>query len=126
MPDASASFVTWLSERREFLRHLEKEATRVLRQENETDKYRALMSQKAQFLQALAGEAEKHLCDVPENVAGRVRERLEKFSRSASQALKLDSVFYMSALLYPEDYQEGEPNDLDRLVDELAAKGKTF
>jgi hypothetical protein len=28
-------------------------------------------------------------------------------------------VFYMSALLYPDDYREGEPNDLETFVDSV-------
>ncbi|CAK7032128.1 MAG: hypothetical protein DELT_02835 [Desulfovibrio sp.] len=122
MPNALAPFVHWLSERRDFLRNLEKEAVRVLQEDKNPDKYRSLMCQKAQFLEALPEEAEKHMAGIPEATAGMIEKRLGRFSHNASQALELDSVFYMYALLYPDDHKEGEPNDLDRFVAELAEK----
>lgn len=124
MPNALNSFVCWLSERRDFLRNLENEAIRVLREDKNPDKYRALMCQKAQFLEELPEEAEKHMRGIRDDDAVFVAKRLSKFSRSASQALELDSVFYMYALLYSENHQEGDPNDLDIFVAELAEKAK--
>lgn len=124
MPNALDSFTLWLSERRDFLHNLEKEAIRVLQEDKNPDKYRALMCQKAQFLEELPEEAEKHVSGIPDDVAMLIAKRLQKFSRSASQALELDSVFYMYALLYPEDHREGEPNELDEFVAELAKKAE--
>jgi len=51
-----------------------------------------------------------------------IREGLKRFADSADNALSLDSVFYMSALLYPEDYHEGEANDLELFAEELHAR----
>lgn len=122
MPDtAILSFALWLSERCEFLRNLEEEAARVLQQDKNTDKYKALMCQKAMFLQALPAEAGKLVTALPEAVANEAFERLEQFSANASRALGLDSVFYMSALLYPDNHKKGEPNNLDRLAAEIRA-----
>jgi len=118
------AFAAWLLERCEFLRNLEKEAERVLQGDKNTDKYRALMCQKAMFLQALPEEAEKYLEALPENVADTVGGRLDRFSANASRALELGSVFYMYALLYPDDHQKGQPNDLDKLAAEVAAMSK--
>ena len=111
-----ASFALWLSERCEFLLNLETEAERVLHEDKDTDKYKALMCQKAMFLQSLPEEAEKHASGLPENVAAAAMSRLDQFAANASRALSLDSVFYMYALLYPDDHKKGEPNDLDRLA----------
>lgn len=44
---------------------------------------------------------------------------LQGFSNSAKQALAVNSPWFMSELLYPEDYQENEPNNLDRLIAKL-------
>lgn len=122
MPDiAIQSFALWLSERCEFLHNLEEEAERVLLQDKNTDKYKTLMCQKAMFLQALPDEAEKLVTSLPDAKANEVLERLDRFSANASRALGLDSVFYMSALLYPENHRKGEPNDLDRLAAEMRA-----
>lgn len=111
----------WLDERCLFLRNLEKEARRVLQEDGDTEKYKALMGQKAMFLQALPEEADKRLDAVPEAVGDMVAGRLEAFSASASQALRIDSVFYMYALLYPDDHKAGEPNNLELLAAEVAA-----
>lgn len=121
MSTAVRALAAWLSERREFLHTLERKAERAIREEKDTEKYRALMREKAVFLQGLAEEAEQYLDDLPEGDADAVAERLERFSANASRALALDSVFYMYALLYPDDHQKGQPNDLDKLAAEVAA-----
>lgn len=123
MPHAAIrEFALWLQERCEFLRNLEAEAERVLQIDKDTEKYRALMCQKAMFLQALPGEAEKHAAAAPADVARMAMERLEQFSVNASRALGLESVFYMSALLYPDSHIKGEPNNLERLAADIAAQ----
>ena len=115
------SFVLWLSERCEFLRNLENEAERELQINKDTDKYRALMNQKALFLQALPEEAEKHAANLSGEAVDFALERLDQFAANASVALRLNSVFYMSALLYPDDHKKGDPNNLDRLAASLRA-----
>lgn len=117
MPNAVISeFALWLQERCDFLRNLEAEAERVLQKDKDTDKYKALMCQKAMFLQALPGEAEQYAAGLPGDVARAALEQLRRFSSNASHALSLDSVFYMSALLYPDNHVKGEPNNLERLA----------
>jgi hypothetical protein len=44
---------------------------------------------------------------------------MERFSMSASTALRIGSVFFMTALLYPEDHKPGDPNDLEVYIGEL-------
>lgn len=119
---AIREFALWLQERCDFLRNLEAEAERVLQADKDTEKYRALMWQRAMFLQALPGAAEKHADAVPADVARMAMERLEQFSVNASRALVLESVFYMSALLYPDNHVKGEPNNLERLAADIAAQ----
>ena len=122
MPDTAIhTFALWLSERCEFLHSLEAEAGRVLQEDKDTVKYKALMCQKAMFLQALPEEARPLASTLAPEAAESAMERLERFSQNASRALGLDSVFYMYALLYPENHQPGQPNDLDRLADEMLA-----
>lgn len=115
------AFAAWLAERCAFLRNLEAEARRVLQDEKDTEKYRLLMRQKAMFLQALPEEGETFLANLPPAVAAETEERLDAFSRNASRALDIDSVFYMSALLYPDDHTEGQPNNLELFAGEMAA-----
>ena len=47
---------------------------------------------------------------------------LNSFAVRAAQAWELSSIFYMSALLYPEDYREGDLNDLELFIDRLRIK----
>jgi hypothetical protein len=65
---------------------------------------------------------EEILQQLAEDAARAIQEGLRRFARSAGTALSLNSVFYMSALLYPEDYCEGEPNDLEAFLEELRAR----
>ncbi len=115
MSNGVQAFIDWLVERRAFLRNLEAEASRSLNEENDIDRYRELMRQKAMFLAAMAKEAEPYLACLPPNSTGsaRARETLRRFSQGAEQALSLDSVFYMAALLYPDEHKQGDPNNLD-------------
>lgn len=41
---------------------------------------------------------------------------------SASTALRIGSVFFMTALLYPEDYKPGDLNDLEAYIEELRVR----
>ncbi len=50
---------------------------------------------------------------------GRAREAALSMSQRASQALSLESPFYMANLLYPDHYEEGQMNELEVLIDEL-------
>ena len=53
------------------------------------------------------------------NNAKEILSALQGFSNSAKQALAVNSPWFMSELLYPEDYQEGDPNTLDKLIEKL-------
>ena len=49
----------------------------------------------------------------------RLHHRLRAFSASANNALRLGSLFYMSALLYPEDHKPGQPDDMQVFIASL-------
>lgn len=121
---AVACFLDWIDERCIFLRHLEKEAARVAEEENGSPRYRRMMLQKALFLEAMGEEAEPLLRDIPAPMAETARARFRRYAAGAQQAMDLDSPFYMSALLYPEDHRPGQPNDLEALHAELTAMTK--
>ncbi|MDR3073245.1 MAG: hypothetical protein LBV01_00800 [Deltaproteobacteria bacterium] len=118
---AVKAFSLWLSERCAFLQGLEQEAGRVLQEKKDTEKYHALMRQKAVFLMGLPAEAASRMEGLPEEAAATVSSRLERFSQSAARALELDSVFYMYALLYPDEHVKGQPNNLELLAAEIAS-----
>ena len=80
--------------------------------------YHDQLRQKAMVLSELAEKVE--LCgDLPPQLKTLVQERIGSVSFEADRALRLDSVFYMAVLLYPEDYQEGDPNELENLINSL-------
>ncbi len=112
------TLIDWLAGQSAAMIALEARARDLLRT-GDMDAYRALMKEKASLLAALAGEAEPLLAATPEPLASAAREGVNEFSASARLALRIDSVFFMSALLYPEDHAQGEPNDLELLVEEL-------
>ena len=88
--------------------------------------FRAIMLEKATMLKGLEDEAANLLSEYaeessmlgPQEVekAEGAAETIHRFSKGANTALKLDSVFYMSALLYPDEHKKGEPNNLERLI----------
>lgn len=86
---------------------------------NNTDTYRNCMLEKAKLLASLDSQAQSFISSLPAAQQAPVANRLQAFSANASNALSLNSVFYMSALLYPDDYVQGNPNDLTLFTQEL-------
>ena len=112
------AFFAWLEERALELRRVEEDALRELERKNSRG-YGDGMRRKARLLAGLPKAAIPLLGAAPENAAQAIQEGLWRFARNAGNALALDSTFYMSALLYPEDYREGEPNDLEAFLEDL-------
>lgn len=103
----------WLEEMATAVRTIEREATQALHKDENQDAYRDLMRRKAQLLASLPDRARHLLPRFEEHERDAIADRLARFAASASNALRIDSVFYMSALLYPEDHTPGQPNDLE-------------
>lgn len=97
---------------------LEGEAKRLLYGMGDTHGYHRLLRQKAILLSELA-DAVAELEAAPHPLQALIQERVGSFSFEADRALRLDSVFYMGVLLYPEEYQEGGSNELESLVNYL-------
>ena len=98
---------------------LEREAREVLQRDYSEESYRAIMRQKATLLASLHKLAAPSIAKLPQTEQTNIiDERLMRFSQSASNALNLNSVFYMSALLFPEDHEEGAPNDLEQFIED--------
>ena len=113
-------FLAWLEERARDVRRIEKQALLELERKN-TQGYRDEMRRKAELLAGLPRASIPLTGELPEDAGQAIQEGLWRFARNAGNALSLDSVFYMSALLYPEDYREGEANDLELFLEELRA-----
>ena len=114
------AFVDFLQNTAQTIRSVEAEAETALHQKKDITRYHECMRRKAQILADLAHNAAPFLGDIPEPRRQAIAQRLETISQSAQRSLDLKSVFYMSALLYPEDHRPGTPNDLEKWVAELA------
>lgn len=84
--------------------------------------FQVCLEKKAKLLAGLAENAWVLVERLRGDDAEGVPRRLEQFSMSASTALRLGSVFFMTALLYPEDYKPGDPNDLEAYIEELRVR----
>ena len=109
----------WLQERSAAVSDCEQKARVALYTDKNEPAYRQLMEEKAALLASIADGAASLVDALPAPECNRVREILGSFSTNARTSLRIGSVFYMSALLYPDDHQEGEPNNLEKLVASL-------
>ena len=114
---AGQAFARWLGEAVARVRTLEEKGSSLL---GDDDAYRAVMLEKALLVAGLHEESAPFLKDLEEKDRAYPEDRLRAFSESAALGLRLGSVFYMSALLFPEDHQAGEPNELEALAAELS------
>lgn len=115
---ADAAFIDWLKVKHEEIMNSEKAALALLAK-GDKGGYRQKMQEKANILANLAAEARPYLSALPPEKAKAIDEALRKFSDSAATSLALDSVFYMSALLYPDDHKKGDPDNLMRFIHSL-------
>ena len=84
------------------------------------------MQEKARLLASLEEEGEAYLEELPEQLQDQAGHRLHRFSASARNALRIGSIFYMSALLYPEDHKPGQPDDLQVFIRRLRDEGEHY
>ncbi len=104
------------------IRRLEAEAREALYSRDEPDTYRDKLEKKTMLLMELPETVAPFLEDLPKEPQTEIRGAAKDFSRRASQAWELDSLFYMLCLMYPDDYKEGENNDLENFADRLRRK----
>lgn len=103
------------------IRSLEKEALDALHGQGDKETHRFKMMEKCELLADMPDHAEPFLKgDDP--ASQRLRAGIKDFARRANMALDLESIFFMSALLYPDDYQEGDQNDLERFLARFEAE----
>ena len=114
-------FLDWLAGCAGRVKELEAGLQLALGEEGE-DAYRGILLDKTRLLAALheeGGPLLQGLDCLADAERERAGEALAEFSEEAGRALRLNSFFYMSALLYPEDHQPGTPNDLDNFLEEM-------
>jgi len=106
----------------ERIRRIEAEAREALYVKDDTEAHRRKLREKTMLLMELPDLVDPYIEGMAKDVRAEIETGLNSFSRRASQALELSSIFYMSALLYPDDYREGDPNDLELFADRLRIK----
>ncbi len=116
---ADQTLKTFLQDRARQVRELEAEAARSSTAGATRRCYEAKMSEKAELLADLAEEAGPCWRPRTRPRPGPCAPGSGIFSANAARSLDIGSVFYMSALLYPDDHREGEPNNLERLISEV-------
>ncbi|MBG0791541.1 MAG: hypothetical protein H0S80_13700 [Desulfovibrionaceae bacterium] len=103
------------------VRRLEAEGDAVIKTEGQLA-FQARMEKKAEVLAGLAEKAAPLTAEMDGALGKFADDRLIRFSTSAATALRIGSVFFMTALLYPEEHKPGEPNDLEVFIGELREK----
>jgi hypothetical protein len=101
------------------IKSLEEEASDLLDQQGDKEEYAAKLREKTDLLVMLPALVEVNRSHLPTSVKSLIKDKLGGMAFSAEKAIQLDSIFYMSALLYPEDYQNGDLNDLESFINLL-------
>lgn len=114
-----AAFLAWLNGKIDAVNDLEAQGSAAVARGDQAG-YSAVMRRKAMLLAALEEEAEPYLegLENPDS-AEFAGSALDSFAFNASRALEIGSVFFMSALLFPDDHQAGEPSNLELFRDAL-------
>lgn len=112
------SLIDFLKEKQRKIKDIEASAAVCLEKGQIAD-YKKMMYEKAEILADLTDDSLKFLHSIPISEQDKIKSELNGFSINASEALELNSTFYMSALLYPEDYKPGDPNNLEKFISEL-------
>lgn len=114
------SFIEWMERRYAAVMAAERRALDELDAGN-IDAYTVAMKEKASLLASMDGDAAAVVASM-EDAAPReaAAHALHRFSNSARNALRIGSVFYMSALLYPDDHKAGEPDNLRLFIDRFS------
>lgn len=123
-PGEVQRLIAILSDAAAEISRLETSAKTLLYEKGDKQGYHEQLRQKAILLCELAEEAQDDA--LPPQLKALVKERVGSFSYEAERALRLDSVFYMAVLLYPEGHQDGQPNELENLICHLSSPCNTL
>lgn len=118
---ALAELIEFLEDKATKVRTLETEGEAALQSDGQTA-FQIKLEAKAEMLAELGEKAWPLTEKIEGDFGNEIAQKLEQFSMSASTSLRIGSVFFMTALLYPEDHVAGEPNDLENYIEELKGK----
>ncbi len=114
--------VSTLQSAAEKIRRIEDEAREALFTRDDPETHRQKLQEKTMLLMELPELAGPFYDGMAKDVRAEFEKGLNSFAMRAEQAWELSSIFFMSALLYPEDYREGDRNDLELFIDRLRIK----
>ena len=115
----AAALADFLDAQAAKVRDIETRAEAAIKGTDGQREYEDIMRDKATLLASIADEAKPLVDALSGERADEAAERLGQFSMNAQNSLRIGSVFYMSALLYPDDHQKGQPNNLERFAAEV-------
>ncbi|MHC1729087.1 MAG: hypothetical protein AB9866_24340 [Syntrophobacteraceae bacterium] len=118
-PENLSKAVSILKNAAERIRNIEHEAQEALYLRDDPEAYRQKLQEKTMLLMELPEMVAPYYEGMPEDIRAELETELSSFAMRAEQAWGLSSIFYMSALLYPETYKEGDMNDLELFIDRL-------
>lgn len=118
-----AALADFLDAQARAVKAMETQAEKIIRDTGDQPGYEKTMRQKAQLLATLADDAAPLVRALPAPLKDAASQSLRDFSANASNALRIGSVFYMSALLYPDEHKPGEPSNLERFAAEVRSWG---
>ncbi len=113
------ALVAWLRERHAAIKGREADALDCLYNENDPVAHRQLMMERAELIATIDVETKALVDALPADIREDAEQTLRRFAKGARNALRLDSVFYMSALLYPDEHKAGEPDNMERFIADL-------
>lgn len=117
----AAALADFLETKAAAVHDIETRAKDALTGEGGQQAYEGIMREKATLLADIADDAKPLVDALSGGQAAEAAERLSMFSMNAKNSLRIGSVFYMSALLYPDDHQKGQPNNLELFAAEVRA-----
>lgn len=114
-------FLIWLEKQCHRVADLEKQGKEYA-SKADSKGYRNIMLEKAELLADLFENGHELAETLPSELQNKALRALRGFSANANRAIELDSVFFMSALLYRDKQPINEPNSLEKFQMELRVK----
>ena len=92
--------------------------------EGDNAAYIKTMQQKAEIIAELPIDIKKYdESDIPAAMRKFISEKISSFSAAAKTAIELQSNWYMSQLLFNEDYKEGDLNNFELFLQKVKNMG---
>ncbi len=101
------------------IRSLEAQAAAALEHQYDTAGHAAALDEKCAVLLALPDQVSPFIPQLEAQVAELVQEQVGGMARRAASARAVNSVFFKACLLYPDEFEEGQRNELEEFLEEL-------